>query len=267
MDKQIHINKAINYIVENFTQPPNLADVAKISGFSKFHFHRLFKEFTGETLNQFIKRIRLERSAFYLYFLKEKTITDVALSCGFSSSQNFASAFKKHFKTTPKQYKQNRVCQGVLINDPEIVAKYKVELIFIDSFYFVYERRFGAYYNTAFDENRAKALDKFSDKIYIGLFLDDPTITDDKKCRYDYGYLSNNSKVSKELKVQNIEANRYIVLSFIKYEDIDSVKIWTYLFTNWLPRHGYAPNSLMFFESIDKEYIKFHIPIKTVLKT
>jgi len=81
-----HLNRAIDYIVENFTLPPNLDEVAKISGFSKFYFHRLFKEYIGETLNQFTMRIRLERAAFFLLFHKDRTITDIALSCGFSNS-------------------------------------------------------------------------------------------------------------------------------------------------------------------------------------
>ena len=264
MNQQEHINRAINYIVENFTQPPNLDKVAKISGFSKYHFHRLFKEFTQETLNQFTRRIRLERSAFYLYFQKEKSITDIALSCGFSSSQNFASAFKKHFNTTPSEYKKNRVCQGVIINDPKTIEKYKIELKFIESFDVIYDRYFGTYYNHSFNQTRAKALKKYADKIYIGLFLDDPTITDNSRCRYDYGYVSQGLKASDGLKKQTIEANRYIVLSFKKEEALDAIEIWRYLFTNWLPRHGYTPDALMYFESVDKEYIKFHIPIKSI---
>lgn len=262
----LHLNKAINYIVENFTEPPNLEAVSKVSGFSKFHFHRLFKTFTGETLNQFTRRIRLERAAFILLFDKERTITDIALSCGFSNSQNFATAFKKHFHMTPKAYKQNKGCQGVIVHDPDVLARYRVELIFIESFRVAYERRFGAYYSDDFFAQRTKSLSEHPDKRYIGMFLDDPTITLEENCRYDYGYVVDNSVASSHALTQSVEANIYIVLTLEKEEldKIGTVEIWSYLYNNWLPRHGYIPDRLLCFETIDNTHMKFYIPIKKI---
>lgn len=262
----LYLNKAINYIVENFTKPPNLEEVSKISGFSKFHFHRLFKEFTSETLNQFTRRIRLERAAFILLFDKNRTITDIALSCGFSNSQNFATAFKKHFRITPKAYKENKGCAGIIIPDPAIVAKYNIELIFIDTFSFIYERSFGAYYSSDFLSQRKKTLSNNSDKKYIGLFLDDPTVTTETNCRYDYGFIIDKDIKSQHAVTQSIEANTYIVCTLNKkdIDDIESVQIWKYLYTNWLTRHGYIPATLLFFEIIESNTIKFHIPIKKI---
>ena len=251
--------------MENITQVPTLEEVAKVSSFSKFHFHRLFKTYTGETLNQFIRRIKLEQAAFSLLFDKERSITDVALSFGFSSSQNFATAFKKYFGMTPKTYKENRGCQGVIIHDPEEVAKYDIQLIFIDSFDIVYERSFASYSNGYFDAKRKEVLSKYPSKNYIGVIWDDPTIMEDTKyCRYDYGYRIDRKEKTKYTSTQTIEANTYIVLTLEYQEPINSIEIWNYLYANWLPRHGYLPNTLFCFESIEGSHIKFHIPIKKI---
>ncbi len=246
--------------------PPNLDEVAQLSAFSKFHFHRLFKQFTGETLNQFTKRIRLERAAFILMFHKDRTITDVALSCGFSTSQNFSTAFKKYFNITPKAYKENKGCQGVIVHDPLVVAKYDIELIYIDSFKVVYERNFGTYSNENFNIKRKKVSSKHPNEKCIGIFWDDPTITLGNSCRYDYGYIINSNAEYKEVATQTIEANRYIVLTLNidNIDTIDSVKIWDYLYTNWLLRHGYIPDTLFCFETIHSNKIQFYIPIKKI---
>jgi len=244
--------------------PPNLDEVAKISGFSKFYFHRLFKEYTGETLNQFTMRIRLERAAFFLLFHKDRTITDIALSCGFSSSQHFAATFKKYFHTTPTAYKRQKVCQGVTIHDPKVVAKYDISILSIDSFKVVYNRNFGSYSNELFNSKRKEILSKYPNEKYIGIFWDDPTISLENSNRYDYGYVLGNKDRADNLEIQTIEANKYIVLSqqIDNLDDIDSIKIWDYLYSNWLSRHGYIPDTLFCFETIEQNQINFYIPIK-----
>ena len=55
----------------------------------------------GETLNDFVQRIRLEKSVQKLTTDFNKSITEIALDCGFSSSQNFAKIFKSHYGMTP----------------------------------------------------------------------------------------------------------------------------------------------------------------------
>jgi len=57
----------------------------------------------GETVNEFVRRVRLERAAIKLTIDTNRSITDIALECGFSSSQNFARCFKSHYGLTPSQ--------------------------------------------------------------------------------------------------------------------------------------------------------------------
>src|ERR1044072_7409336 len=80
------VNRAIDYIVSHLAEPLRLDDVSTAAGFSPFHFHRVFKCLVGETLNQFVKRQRLERALYLMSHAPNRPLTDVALDCGFASS-------------------------------------------------------------------------------------------------------------------------------------------------------------------------------------
>ena len=99
------INKAISYIFENIDEEITVDDVARHCSYSKYHLMRMFKEDTDEALYQFIKRVRLERSAWRLKVEKDKSITEIGADYGYSSS-NFATAFKKHLNLSPAGFRK-----------------------------------------------------------------------------------------------------------------------------------------------------------------
>jgi hypothetical protein len=65
---------------------------------SEYHFHRVFDAMTGETLNDFTNRQRLEKAARLLTTTRQSA-TEIALECGFSSSATFSRSFNKALKT------------------------------------------------------------------------------------------------------------------------------------------------------------------------
>ena len=75
--RSVVINKAINYIFNHIEEDITVDDVARHCAYSKYHLTRMFKEDTDEALYQFIKRVRLERSAWRLKVEKEKRITEI----------------------------------------------------------------------------------------------------------------------------------------------------------------------------------------------
>ena len=83
------INRVIDFIEENIDTELTLETLAKVANFSRFHFHRIFSALVGETLNGFVRRLRLERAASMLIAHPKETITQIALACGFSSSAGF----------------------------------------------------------------------------------------------------------------------------------------------------------------------------------
>ena len=99
------INRVMDHIDRNLDQELTLEELARVANFSRFHFHRIFKAMVGESLNQFIQRIRLEKAASQLTETNQKPITNIALDCGFSSSAAFARAFKLRFDMSASEWR------------------------------------------------------------------------------------------------------------------------------------------------------------------
>ncbi|PMN53186.1 AraC family transcriptional regulator [Vibrio lentus] len=94
----------VRYLEKHFNEPLNLIEVAALANFSPYHFHRTFKAVQGETLADFIRRLRLESAADDL-FKSKQPVLNIALEYGFSSSQSLAKAFKQHFGVTPTAFR------------------------------------------------------------------------------------------------------------------------------------------------------------------
>lgn len=98
------INKAIIHITENTDQLITVNQLAKVVGFSPYHFHRMFRKHTGENIAKFSRRIRLNNSAYQL-LTTNMSITEVARESGYSTPSSFTKAFKKMFFFSPREFK------------------------------------------------------------------------------------------------------------------------------------------------------------------
>lgn len=99
------INKAIRFIGQHFDEEISLEALSEHVFISKFHFHRLFTAFTGLSLQQYIKWLRLKRAAHQLILEKDKSIIHIAIDAGYESHEAFTRAFKKVCGVTPKEYR------------------------------------------------------------------------------------------------------------------------------------------------------------------
>jgi AraC family transcriptional regulator len=102
-ENEIRINQAVDYVVSHLEEPLSVGLLAEVSCFSKFHFHRLFKAVTGESVNQFIKRQRMQRAFALLTYSRSLPVTEIASQCGFSSISNFSKAFSSYYHLAPSQ--------------------------------------------------------------------------------------------------------------------------------------------------------------------
>lgn len=188
------INKAINYIFEHIEDNITVDDVARHCAYSKYYLTRMFKEDIGEALYQFIKRVRLERSAWRLKVEKEKSITEIGGEYGYSSS-NFATAFKKHLDISPADFRKNSeqlvkestFSNGISLDELEDAGKL-ITVEHIDDLTVIYERKRGNYHNMA--KEWCQFIEKYSylatkDTLYIECTIDDPSITDEDNCMYE----------------------------------------------------------------------------------
>ncbi|EOI55460.1 AraC family transcriptional regulator [Enterococcus gilvus] len=100
-----YVNKALEYVKENYNEPLTLEEVARHTGFSSYYFTRFFKKNTGKTFIQFLNEFRVSQAKFIL--ASEKIpITEVAERSGFSNIKTFHHVFKKSVGCSPLQYQK-----------------------------------------------------------------------------------------------------------------------------------------------------------------
>ncbi|MAG77557.1 MAG: AraC family transcriptional regulator [Colwelliaceae bacterium] len=99
------ISQVGQYIYDHSDEAISLDALASYTGFSKYHFNRMFFAATGYQLGEFIQRHKLEK-ALNLIKSGSSNITDVALSVGYESPSSFTRAFKKCFSLTPSDVAQ-----------------------------------------------------------------------------------------------------------------------------------------------------------------
>ncbi len=100
----IKFTEICDYINTHCSEELKLDTIAGMSGFSKFHFERLFKQFTGTSFYKYVNQKRIIKAQEML-IEPNNTVTDVAVSCGFSSISSFIRMFKIHKGCTPSEFK------------------------------------------------------------------------------------------------------------------------------------------------------------------
>ena len=102
------VQKMQDYIEAHLTEEVTLADLADVCSFSPWYAHRLFRAHTGYSPAEYIRRIRLAKSALRLK--REHTrIIDIAYDLGFSSVDGYTRAFRKEFGINPGEYAKSPV--------------------------------------------------------------------------------------------------------------------------------------------------------------
>lgn len=93
-----------NYIADHCTENINVDELADLAGFSKFHFARLFKQFSGISCYEYLTQKRIAH-AEKLLIQPDISITEVAMRSGFNSLSTFNRIFKSAKNCTPSEYK------------------------------------------------------------------------------------------------------------------------------------------------------------------
>ncbi|CAG0989206.1 partial HTH-type transcriptional activator Btr, partial [Anaerolineae bacterium] len=96
-----------DYIEANLHGPLTLAEIAGVAHLSPYHFARLFKRTTGQTVHQFVLHRRLLMGRRLLE-AGELTIAEIADSLGFADASHFGRHFKQYVGVTPGQIQKLR---------------------------------------------------------------------------------------------------------------------------------------------------------------
>lgn len=101
------IERAKEYIHQQFHNDFSLFDLSSFAYASPFHFSRLFKRYTSVSPHQYVLNVRLKHSEMLLKNTA-KPIAEIAYQCGFNNAEYFATAFKQKYGLSPSLYKQTR---------------------------------------------------------------------------------------------------------------------------------------------------------------
>lgn len=256
------VNRVIDHIKDHLAEPLPLDDLARVAHFSPFHFHRIFRAFTGEPVHAFVRRLRLEKAVFLMAHGPRATLTSVAVRCGFASSSDFSRAFKQVYGFNPRGYsrerflKESKIRQDLLANAGysfETTApagnpdRFRVRLVDCPARPIAYVRVIGGYEPrrilAGFDRlmawSRRRGLVPGAQ--LIGMSQDDPEVTPAAKYQFDWCLvLPSGVTPDGEVTAGTIPANRFAAVR-CRGDIHKELRAWQYLFRTWLPSGGYQP--------------------------
>lgn len=259
------ILKVLIFIEENLDEELNLERLSKVACYSVFHFHRIFQGIVGETIHQYIKRLRMQRAAGKLRYT-EKPVTEIALDTSYETPAAFTRAFKQFMGKSPKGYRAlyatvNTITQK--IQELPMIQPDKIEKNLTD-LRLLFIRRHGSYTQSPFqaweamtsfiEENR---FDRSKIR-YFGISHDDPQVTTEDKLRYDAAILAPQGvKEQGEVGLQILKGGKYAIFTHHgPYRTLEET--FHKIFLKWLPntRESFDEGRPVFCEYLNMEYLK-----------
>ena len=268
LDYEKRVNRVIDHISAHLAEDLSLEGLARVAAFSPFHFHRIFRAISGETLFGFVQRLRLERAAVALVHHRDHSILAVALDHGFASAATFARAFKAHFSMSAtdwraggaerwsKRGKANRnqskarprrPRHGVARKPKE--AAMNVNIGELPGYHVAYMRYVGPYgphgipalWQRLHEWMRTRGLEA-PNTITLGIAHDDPDVTAIERLRYDACVVvPNDFKGDKWVNVMDVPAGRHAMTAFTgTAREIEDA--WGAFYRTWLPGSGFEPD-------------------------
>ena len=271
MDYVKSVNCAIDHIVSNLALPLSLKEVSEVAGFSRFHFHRVFKALVGEALNQFVKRQRLERALYLMTHAPKRSLTQVALDCGFSSSSDFSRSFKQRYGASPSVFNldayrnsrreefervlsnQNGFPHFATLPEGQNPDGFEVRLRDLPARTVAYIRVLDPYRDGVTEAACERLLTwsigrGLSGGQWLGYMWEEPEIVALTDCRYDVALVVDDVEPVGEIgrfKFPPMRVAEVILSGDIALE----ARVIDWLYKTWLPRSGYVPDDQPVFEA------------------
>lgn len=289
---EVRINRVLRFIHENLDKDLPLEKLSETACFSPFHFHRIFFSIIGETPKDFVKRLRLEKAANLLINNSLISVTEVALSCGFSSPASFARSFKDYFNCSASFWRTSgfeeysrfikedrKKCKVLSKNGKEFtynsdyfsdandsinkqnIWRTEMDIIVksIPAMHIAYATHIGGY-----NSEVGKSFEKLCrwagprgligrNSVFLGLSLDNPDITPEGKCRY-YASMTvpQGTEPSQGIEVMDIPQ---LTCAVYRYEGMqDGIeRAYKEAYDGWLPQSGFVPDDFPCFEIYIKD--------------
>ncbi|MBV7336523.1 AraC family transcriptional regulator [Chloroflexi bacterium TSY] len=258
------ISQIKRYIREHMDEPLNRELLATKAGFSVAHFHRIFVAHVGESLSQYVRRVRMERAARQL-FDPAVHVIDVALESGYETHSAFSRAFKLTFGVSPSEFRElNRLAAAHLINRRMLFNRKEhlmqpQEIRSLSDMKVLYARASEVLAGSAFQTAPKEAFGKLMSYIdanhsmeeirhFVAIYPDEPDVG--KEVRIDAGAIfveGAEPTASDGLDYQTIPGGRWAIFRHVgPYDTL--WQTWQGAYRDWLPTSGYELRETASFE-------------------
>jgi AraC family transcriptional regulator len=250
--------RVLVHIQGHLDEPLPLQELAAVACFSPYHFHRIFKGMVGESVKEYVRRLRLERAASQLK-LSSSAVVQVALNAGYDSHEAFTRSFKAAFGSAPSQYRiamrplTARVPSGIHYQPEAPVERFRtrrsrggrmnVQIKTMPPMRVAFMRHVGPYNEVGPTwERLTMLLGKEGllggDCMMLGICHSDPEVTPPDKLQYDACVAVGEDFIpSGEIGVQTVAGGAYAMTTHVgPYNNLG--KTYSALLGEWLPRSG-----------------------------
>lgn len=249
MDSRIHIQKAIDYIEDNLKNELDNATLARVAGYSEYHFLRMFKDMVHLTPADYIRKRRISEIV-RLIADGRRFISEIAFEYGFNSKENFVRAFKREHHILPTDFKhvQNSLkLYGRLTLDISDILHFELKstVILLDAFRVVAyksDEDFPPHFWNKYNVNR------WSKKLSGGKTVEDFGVSIWNAARKKMNYYIGIREADAHGDVTDtvtlaIPGGLYAVFETPSSTNFDFVntihRTWHYIDRVWLPQNGY----------------------------
>jgi AraC family transcriptional regulator len=281
LEYEKRVNRVVDHVQAHLAEELSLPALARIAAFSPFHFHRVFKATTGETLFGFIQRLRLERAANALWLHPDESVLAVALDHGFSSAATFARAFRAYFgmsatewragggerwraarepernhgKQVSKTGKARRARESDTARRRREEGRMSIRVSEFPPQRVAYMRYVGPYGAAGIPELWTRLVKWMATRDFtveattrLGIGHDNPSVTAPERCRYDACVVvPRDFAPDRRVNVMDVPGGRYAAVEFVgTAHEIEPA--WNRMFSSWLPGSGWEPDDRPCFE-------------------
>jgi AraC family transcriptional regulator len=265
------VNRVIDHIRENLAGDLCLETLARVANFSPYHFHRVFRSIAGETLNDFIRRVRVQRAASQLIHNPTRTITEIAVNCGYSSPSAFAREFRRTFDMSASQFRkggndslvrfrERLEERGAEFTNPPDLHFTRTDMVLrvdvraLPELYVAYVRHVGRYNEIGAAFKRLmrwagpRRLLRFPETKVLAIYHDNPDVTPVDQLRAEACVtVPEGTRTKRDIGTMTVPGGLFAV-AYVEIDPTQYGEAWDRLIGEWMPQSGYQPDDRMCYE-------------------
>ena len=233
------------HIEEHLDQELPLAQLADVAYLSPYHFHRIFRATVGEGVAEYVRRVRLERSAIALKATTDD-VTKIAFDAQYGSHEAFTRAFRRQFGMSPSEFRIGTLRTAKQIersNAMPQLSEREVRTEFLPATRVAFLRHIGPYSESGptFQKMMCWAFEKglFNPRTKVlSICHDDPAVTPGEKQRLDCCVSVDSTFLPEgDVAVQEIPKGEYVIMTHHgEYSGLADSYCW--LYGKWLATSG-----------------------------